>query len=263
MSDILKKITDFKKKEILELKNSYNIKKSIDFSLKQEKPRGFLKTLIKSNKQGFGLIAEIKKASPSKGIIRENFYPEKIASDYKNSGANCLSILTDQKFFAGKNEYLQNVKVTTDLPILRKDFIVDEIQIYESRSIGADCILLIAACLDDDELKGFYDIAISLNMDVLIEVHNEFELDRVLILNPPMIGINNRNLKTMTVSLETSASLVKKIPQNILIVSESGFKSNKDLRFMESLGVKNFLIGETFMKSKDIQKSVKKMLHGD
>ena len=117
--------------------------------------------------------------------------------------------------------------------------------------------------LDDDELKGFYDIAISLNMDVLIEVHNEFELDRVLILNPPMIGINNRNLKTMTVSLETSASLVKKIPQNILIVSESGFKSNKDLRFMESLGVKNFLIGETFMKSKDIQKSVKKMLHGD
>ena len=263
MSDILKKITEFKKKEILELKNRYKIIDFVELSSSQERPRGFIKKLISSNKKGFGLIAELKKASPSQGIIRESFNPEKIALDYKIAGASCLSILTDQKFFAGKNEYLQNVKISTDLPILRKDFIVDEIQIYESRSIGADCILLIAACLDDSELKSFYDIAISLDMDVLVEVHNELELNRALILKPTMIGINNRNLKTMNVSLETSIKLAKKIPQDILIVSESGFKSYKDLKFMENLGIKNFLIGETFMRSKNIKKSVQKMLNGD
>ena len=182
--------------------------------------------------------------------------------DYEKAGAACLSVLTDQNFFHGKSEYLEKIKKIVDLPILRKDFIIDEFQIFESRFIGADCILLIVACLNDTELNDFYNISESLKMDALIEVHNEDELQRALKLKPKMIGINNRNLKNMTVTLDTSIKLVKKIPKNILVVSESGFKNHSDLKLMEQYGIKSFLIGETFMKSKNIQSSVENILFG-
>ena len=177
MSNILENIIEFKKREIFELKKNYSVS---DFNVSSnvlEKPRGFINKLLFAEKNGFGLIAEIKKSSPSKGIIRKNFLPEKIASDYKESGASCLSVLTDSKFFGGNNEYLKKVKSIVDLPILRKDFLIDEIQVYESRFIGADCILLIVACLDDKELKHFFNLGKSLEMDVLVEVHNEEELE--------------------------------------------------------------------------------------
>ena len=263
MSNILENIIEFKKREVIELKRNFTINDFISTSNKIEKPRGFINKLLFAEKNGFGLIAEIKKSSPSKGIIRKNFFPEKIALDYKESGASCLSVLTDSKFFGGNNEYLKKVKSIVDLPILRKDFLVDEIQIYESRFIGADCILLIVACLNDEELEKFYNLGKSLEMDVLLEVHNEEELERALILKPQMIGINNRNLKTMTVSLETSVSLLKIIPDNVIVISESGLKTHHDLKFMQSLGIKSFLIGETFMKSENIKRSVNKILHGD
>ena len=263
MSNILENIIEFKKREIFELKKIYSVSDFNVSSNELQKPRGFINKLLFAEKNGFGLIAEIKKSSPSKGIIRKNFFPDKIALDYKESGASCLSVLTDGKFFGGNNEYLKKVKSIVDLPLLRKDFLIDEIQVYESRFIGADCILLIVACLNDEQLKDFYNLGKSLEMDVLVEVHNEEELERALILKPEMIGINNRNLKTMTVSLETSINLLKKIPNNILVISESGFKTHLDLKFMQSFGIKSFLIGETFMKSENIKKSVKKILHGD
>ena len=262
MSDILERIVKFKKKEVLELKQNNNSTDLRHQALQKEKPRGFLKKLSLSSKIGFGLIAEIKKASPSKGIIRKDFLPDQIALAYQNSGASCISVLTDKHFFMGHNSYLTKVKLTIDLPVLRKDFIVDPIQIYESRIIGADCILLIAACLTDNELQDYYNIAKSLEMDVLIEIHNEEELNRALKLKPPMIGINNRNLKTMEVSLTTSINLIKYIPDEILVVSESGFKTHSDLKSMEDNGINCFLIGETFMKKKDIQKSVENILTG-
>jgi len=263
MSNILENIIEFKKREIFELKKNYSVSDFNVSSNEHEKPRGFINKLLFAEKNGFGLIAEIKKSSPSKGIIRKNFFPDKIALDYKESGASCLSVLTDGNFFGGNNEYLKKVKSIVDLPLLRKDFLIDEIQVYESRFIGADCILLIVACLNDEQLKDFYNLGKSLEMDVLVEVHNEEELERALILKPEMIGINNRNLKTMTVSLETSVNLLKNIPDNILVISESGFKAHNDLKFMQSFGIKSFLIGETFMKSENIKKSVKKILHGD
>ena len=263
MSNILENIVEFKKREIFELKKNYSVSDFNVSSNELQKTRGFINKLLFAEKNGFGLIAEIKKSSPSKGIIRKNFFPDKIAMDYKESGASCLSVLTDGNFFGGNNEYLKKVKSIVDLPLLRKDFLIDEIQVYESRFIGADCILLIVACLNDEQLKDFYNLGKSLEMDVLVEVHNEEELERALILKPQMIGINNRNLKTMTVTLETSVNLLKKIPDNILVISESGFKTHRDLKFMQSFGIKSFLIGETFMKSDNIKKSVKKILHGD
>jgi len=263
MSDILEKIVEFKKKEVSELKQDNNYADLKQLAFQKEKPRGFFKKLTLSSKNRFGLIAEIKKASPSKGIIRKDFFPEQIALDYQKSGASCISVLTDKHFFMGHNSYLTKVKLTIDLPVLRKDFIVDPIQIYESRVIGADCILLITACLTDHELQDYYNIAKSLEMDVLIEIHNEEELNRALKLKPLMIGINNRNLKTMKVSLNTSKELIKNIPDEILVVSESGFKTHYDLKSMEDNGINCFLIGESFMNKTDIQKSVKNILTGD
>ena len=263
MSDILERIVEFKRKEVSELKQDNNYADLKQLAFQKEKPRGFFKKLTLSSKNRFGLIAEIKKASPSKGIIRKDFFPEQIALDYQKSGASCISVLTDKHFFMGHNSYLTKVKLTIDLPVLRKDFIVDPIQIYESRVIGADCILLITACLTDHELQDYYNIAKSLEMDVLIEIHNEEELNRALKLKPLMIGINNRNLKTMKVSLNTSKELIKNIPDEILVVSESGFKTHYDLKLMEDNGINCFLIGESFMNKTDIQKSVKNILTGD
>ena len=208
------------------------------------------------------IIAEHKRKSPSRSEINSQTPTEKIINGYQEAGAVALSILTEKNFFNGSTNDILNARKITELPILRKDFIIDEFQIFESRFIGADCILLIVACLNDAELNDFYNISKSLKMDALIEVHNEDELQRALKLNPKMIGINNRNLKNMTVTLDTSIKLVKKIPKNILVVSESGFKNHSDLKLMEQYGIKSFLIGETFMKSKNIQSSVENILFG-
>ena len=210
--------------------------------------RGFRRNLIKSIQlNSLAVIAEIKKASPSKGLIRKNFEPEVLARNYEEAGATCLSVLTDQPYFQGSLDHLSLVKESVDLPLLRKDFIVDEYQIYESRYRGADCILLIVAALTQSQLKDYHDLARELTLDVLVEVHTLNETLKAVDIGPNLIGINNRNLETFEVDLENTKHLVKDIPQEILIVSESGIKTREDVQKIFSYGVNIFLVGEAFM----------------
>ncbi|OIP16139.1 MAG: indole-3-glycerol-phosphate synthase [Comamonadaceae bacterium CG2_30_59_20] len=197
------------------------------------------------------VIAEIKKASPSKGVLRADFIPADIAQSYAEYGAACLSVLTDQQFFQGCIDYLKQARASCQLPVLRKDFMVDAYQIYESRAMGADAILLIAACLDDAQMKDFEQIAQSLDMAVLVEVHDAAELARALKLKTPLIGVNNRNLKTFEVSLDTTLTLMKDIPPERLLVCESGIHSRDDVLRMGAAGVNAFLVGEAFMRAKE------------
>jgi len=197
------------------------------------------------------VIAEIKKASPSKGVLRADFIPADIAQTYAENGAACLSVLTDAQFFQGCIDYLKQARASCQLPVLRKDFIVDAYQVYESRAMGADAILLIAACLDDAQMKEFEAIARSLDMAVLVEVHDAAELARGLKLRTPLIGINNRNLKTFEVSLETTLSLMQEVPADRLLVCESGIRSRDDVLRLGSAGVNAFLVGEAFMLEED------------
>ncbi|MCM8760885.1 MAG: indole-3-glycerol phosphate synthase TrpC [Candidatus Omnitrophica bacterium] len=198
------------------------------------------------------LIAEIKKASPSKGILRGDFNPVKIAMTYQAHGASAISILTDERFFEGKLEYIKLVKDSVSLPVLRKDFIIDEYQIYESALAGADAILLIADILSTNEMRGFAEIASSLGLDVMLEVHNEEDVEKALAVDSPIIGINNRDLHTFKVDLGVTAKLIRLLPQSKIKVSESGIKSYEDVMFLKSLGVNAVLIGEAFMESTDI-----------
>jgi indole-3-glycerol phosphate synthase len=195
------------------------------------------------------VIAEIKKASPSKGILRDPFDPIEIAKSYQQHGAACLSVLTDRDFFQGSNEYLQQVRAAVDLPIIRKDFIVDDYQVYEARAIGADCILLIAAAIGDAQMFELTQTALQLNMDVLVEVHNEEELERALRLPLPMIGINNRDLHSFEVSLETTIRMLSLIPDDRIIITESGILSSADVDKMRDHQVNSFLVGEAFMRA--------------
>ena len=195
------------------------------------------------------VIAEIKKASPSKGVLRADFIPADIAQSYAEYGAACLSVLTDVQFFQGCVDYLKQARASCQLPVLRKDFMVDAYQIYESRSMGADAVLLIAACLDDAQMKDFEAIARSLDMAVLVEVHDRTELARALKLKTPLIGVNNRNLKTFEVSLDTTLSLMRDIPADRLLVCESGIHSRDDVLRMGAAGVNAFLVGEAFMRA--------------
>ena len=195
------------------------------------------------------VIAEVKKASPSKGVLRADFIPADIAQSYAEYGAACLSVLTDQQFFQGSVDYLKQARASCGLPVLRKDFIVDAYQVYESRVMGADCILLIAACLDDAQMKSFEALALSLGMAVLVEVHDEAELARALALKTPLIGINNRNLKTFEVSLDTTLALKAKVPAERLLVTESGIMTPQDVARMRAAGVNAFLVGEAFMRA--------------
>ncbi|MCB2008509.1 MAG: indole-3-glycerol phosphate synthase TrpC [Burkholderiaceae bacterium] len=197
------------------------------------------------------VIAEIKKASPSKGVIREDFVPADIAQTYAEHGAACLSVLTDQQFFQGQADYLKQARASCPLPVLRKDFIVDPYQIYESRSMGADAILLIAACLDDAQLRDFEAIAQGLFMSVLVEVHDEQELGRALALKTPLLGINNRNLRSFDVSLDTTLDLLPKVPSDRLLITESGIHEQGDVQRMNDAGVHGFLVGEAFMRAPD------------
>jgi len=197
------------------------------------------------------VIAEIKKASPSKGVIREDFVPADIAQAYAENGAACLSVLTDQSFFQGQPDYLKQARASCQLPVLRKDFIVDPYQIYESRAMGADAVLLIAACLDDTQLRDFEAIAQGLFMAVLVEVHDEAELERALALRTPLLGINNRNLHTFDVSLDTTLGLLPKVPGDRLLITESGIHGRADVQRMNAAGVHGFLVGEAFMRAPD------------
>lgn len=223
-----------------------------------EKPRGFLKSL--RAKTPLAVIAEVKKASPSKGVIREDFDPAEIARHYESSGASCISVLTDEPYFHGHDDYLGIVKSVSTLPILRKDFMIDEYQIYESRALDADCILLIMAALSDSQARDFYQLSTVLGMDTLFEVHDAEELERAIALKPEMIGVNNRNLKTLAVDLQTSHTLADAIPSHTLKISESGIRNAGDVQALQKSGYEAFLIGESLMSEKNIAQTLKNLI---
>ena len=248
--DILKTILAKKAEEVASRKQGMTIADLEDIASNVERPRGFYQSLKqRAAQQKPAIIAEIKKASPSQGVIRENFDPIAIAQDYALSGATCLSILTDKHFFQGSEAYLQMARERCPLPVLRKDFMIDAYQIYEARALGADCILLIVAALEDNLLHELADTATKLGMDVLVEVHNAAELERALRLDTPLIGINNRNLRTFEVSLQTTLDLKAHIPESRLIVTESGIHTPADVKLMQDNGIHTFLVGEAFMRA--------------
>ncbi len=216
----------------------------------QEKPRGFRQAL--KNSSAPAIIAEVKKASPSKGIIRENFDPAEIGKIYEAHGAACVSVLTDEPYFQGSDAYFTAVKNVSTIPLLRKDFMVDPYQIFESRALGADCILLIMAALRDDEAITLFDLSKSLGMDVLIEVHDQEELERAYALKPDLLGINNRNLNTLEVDVQTSFDLFKHMPQDTLKVTESGISDAQTIQKLQNHGFDAFLVGESLMSEADI-----------
>ncbi len=225
---------------------------------KSSEPKGFLNQLKKSSFPA--IICEVKKASPSKGIIRENFNPVDIAQTYKENGASCISCLTDEPYFQGSDKIFSDVRKSCDLPMLRKDFMIDPYQIYESKALGADCILLIVAALTDTELKNLHNLSRELGLDVLIEIHNEEELERALnIPSPQMIGVNNRNLKTLNVDVETSINLADKIPSHIHKVAESGLKDFTTLQSLHNHEYNSFLVGESLMREENIGDALEKL----
>lgn len=248
------------KREHVRVKKTGMPLSALEGKIKSQKPtRGFI---TKIRERAPALIAEVKKASPSKGVIREDFDPAAIAGAYERAGAACLSVLTDIPFFQGADEYLAQVKAASPLPVLRKDFMLDPYQIYESRALGADCILLIMAALEDRMAAELYALAETLDMDVLVEVHDEAELDRALALNAAMIGINNRSLKTLTVDIATSRKLAPLIPASAVKIAESGIETHEQLTSLHSLGFHGFLVGESLMREADIEKAARKLLIG-
>ena len=248
--DILKKILATKQEEVARRKPNLPLSLLEELAGAVQVPRGFYQSLRSKASSGKpAIIAEIKKASPSQGVIRENFYPVEIAQDYAMNGATCLSVLTDKLYFQGSEAYLQSVREKCPLPVIRKDFMIDPYQIHESRALGADCVLLIAAALDDVMLKELADTAKSLGMDVLVEVHDAEELERALKLDTTMIGINNRNLRSFEVSLQTTLELKNSIPGDRLIVTESGIHTPEDVQLMLDAGIFTFLVGEAFMRA--------------
>ena len=248
--DILKKIIHRKTEEIVERMARISLQEQAERAKQGSPIRGFVDRITETIQAGQpAVIAEIKKASPSKGVIRENFQPAEIAVSYEQGGACCLSVLTDVDFFQGSDVYLQQARQACSLPVLRKDFIIDPYQVYEARAIGADCILLIVAALGDAQLKELANLARHLGMDVLVEVHDADELARALPLNLPLVGINNRNLRTFETTLETTLSLLPQIPQNRIVVTESGIHTPADVAQMRTHHVNAFLVGEAFMKA--------------
>ena len=254
----LQEIINYKKEEFTFRRNqtnNFDLQSKID---KQKKPRKFIENLNNPNK--FNLIAEIKKASPSKGLIRNDFDPLELAKCYQDGGASCLSVLTDEKYFQGNNKYIDIIKKEIDLPILRKDFIIDPWQIKESRSLGADCILLIMAALNLEEAILLEKEALDLGMDVLVETHTHEEIKMANKLKSKLVGVNNRNLKTMEVDINNTIKLKKFIDPDKIIVAESGLKTHTDLKFFKENGIINFLIGESLMKEKNLTLATKTIL---
>ncbi|CAA7627797.1 Indole-3-glycerol phosphate synthase [Candidatus Terasakiella magnetica] len=260
---ILDRICAEKRKQVAEQKGRRTIQELLARAKDQAPPRGFAAHLTRQiDKLGWGIITEIKKASPSAGIIRANFQPAQLARGYQRGGAACLSVLTDPKFFQGSDADLGAARSACELPVLRKDFMVDPYQIVESRALGADCILLIVGALTDDELGQMEDIALGYQMDVLIEVHDEAEMERALKLKSPLIGINNRDLKIMKTDLATTERLAPMVPKDRVIVSESGLEGPGDLKRMAEIGVKRFLIGEALMRRPDVEQALRVLLAG-
>ena len=215
-------------------------------------PRGFAKAMQAKLDLGLpAVIAEAKKASPSKGVIRESFNPAAIAASYQAGGAACMSVLTDADFFQGHEDYLQQARAACELPVIRKDFIVDPYQVYESRAIGADCILLIVACLEDQQMQQLAQLAEDLGMDVLVESHDAQELARALMLSTPLVGINNRNLHTFELTLQTTFDLLAMMPEDRMVITESGIHTPADVVLMQDQNVNAFLVGESFMRAID------------
>ena len=250
--DILKKILARKAEEISEACETTSLRKLSELAAAASEPRGFINAMqARIAKGDAAIIAEIKKASPSKGVIREDFDPAAIAKSYSDGGAACLSVLTDKDFFQGAPEYLKSARNACDLPVIRKDFIIDEYQVYEARAMDADCILLIVAALGDAQMAELNGLAAHLGMDVLIEAHDAEELSRALALSPSLVGINNRNLRTFDVSLDTTLNLLEKIPGDCLVVTESGILAGEDVTLMRRNDVNAFLVGEAFMRAED------------
>jgi indole-3-glycerol phosphate synthase len=252
MSDILNQIVAVKREEIAAAQQKMPLaamRADAESRVLTRDFEGALRRKIDAGKSA--VIAEIKKASPSKGVLRADFIPADIAQSYAEAGAACLSVLTDRQFFQGQTDYLKQARASCDLPVLRKDFMVDPYQIYESRAMGADCILLIAACLDDGQMAELESIARSLDMAVLVEVHDRPELDRALKLKTPLLGINNRNLRSFEVSLDITLGMLKDVPAERLLVTESGILGPEDVKKMRDAGVHAFLVGEAFMRADD------------
>ncbi len=265
VSDILKQICDVKVQEVAAAQKRMpfaDMRRDAESRVLTRDFVGALRARIAAGQAG--VIAEIKKASPSKGVIREDFIPADIAQSYaegdgKGVSAACLSVLTDRQFFQGSVDYLKQARASCHLPVLRKDFMVDPYQIYESRAMGADCVLLIAACLDDAQMAEMEQIAHSLDMAVLVEVHDGAELDRALRLKTPLVGINNRNLRSFEVSIQTTLDLQKNVPADRLLVTESGIGSREDVKAMRDAGIHSFLVGEAFMRAKEPGEALAKL----
>lgn len=246
--DILKKIIQRKQEEVAERQRITSLAEQEQRAARTEPARGFaaaIENRLAESKPA--VIAEIKKASPSKGVMRDPFVPAEIARSYEQGGATCLSVLTDKDFFQGSDEYLQQARGACSLPVLRKDFMIDPYQVYEARAIGADCILLIVAALDDDVMHELSNVAQQIGMDVLVEVHDGDELERALRLDTRLIGINNRDLRTFETRLETTLELLESVPGDRIVVTESGIHTPDDVKRMRDSGVHTFLVGEAFM----------------
>lgn len=257
---ILDEIIAYKRKELAETKVRIPLQEVRAKAADAEPVRGFGEALSGGE---IRLIAEVKKASPSKGVIREDFDPVEIAKTYARSGASCLSVLTENKYFQGKLDYLAEIRKAVGFPLLRKDFIIDSYQIHEARAGGADAILLIAACLERRQIEDFINIAKELGLDALVESHTYKELDKTLLAGASLVGINNRDLKTFSVSVQTTLDLLKDIPDDRTVVSESGIKTREDVIRLRQAGVDAILVGESLMREKDIGKKVKELLGAD
>ncbi len=260
--DILNKIIKHKQEEVVSAHSSTSIAElKAQIADREDTPRGFERALRDAvASEWTAIIAEVKKSSPSKGIIRPDFDPQEIAEIYQNNGATCLSVLTDEHFFMGHLRYLALIRETVSLPLLRKDFVIDPYQIYEARAAGADAILLIAACLDLNMLREFFHLATELHMDVLLEVHDESEMEKALQTECKLIGVNNRNLHTFLTDLNTTGRLARMIPHDRLLVTESGINQKSDIERLKADGAGAFLIGEALMREKDIGSALQRLL---
>lgn len=251
-ADVLQKIVAVKREEVAAGRAKRSLASWREEAESRRDVRGFGAALRAKGAAGqAAVIAEVKKASPSKGVLREHFVPAEIAASYAQHGAACLSVLTDERFFQGAADYLRQARAACALPALRKDFMIDEYQVVEARALGADCILLIAACLDDAQMADLEACALALGMDVLVEVHDGAELERALKLKTPLVGINNRNLRTFEVDIQTTIALKKDVPADRLLVTESGILSRDDVKTMRDAGIDAFLVGEAFMRARE------------
>jgi len=260
MGDVLATIITTKKDEVTALKARTTAADLSAMAADQSPPRGFAQALREASRQGYGLIAEVKKASPSKGVIRADFDPPAIARAYENGGATCLSVLTDREYFQGAMDYMIAARAAVRLPVLRKDFMIDPIQVTEARAHGADAILIIMAAVSDAQAHELEDAATTLGMDVLVEIHDRDELERARRLSSPLLGVNNRNLRTMKTDLATGEDMLRAFPADRIAVAESGLNSPADLAQMAGAGARCFLIGESLMRQQDVAAATRAIL---